>query len=61
MLDPRKEKTKKSHETEQQTDHGEIDREREDDKRHDPEHCLHGSQVGIVDTRLCTQLQRGKY
>lgn len=57
MLVPRKEKTKKSHET----DHGEIDREREDDKRHDPEHCLHGSQVGIVDTRLCTQLQRGKY
>ncbi len=44
--------------SERQTDRGEVDGEREDDQRHYPEHGLHGSQVGVVDTRLCTQLSR---
>lgn len=44
---------------ERQTDRREVDGEGEDDKRHDPEHGLHGSQVGVVETRLCTQLKRG--
>lgn len=42
---------------ERQTDRREVDGEGEDDKRHDPEHGLHGSQVGVVETRLCTQLK----
>lgn len=44
---------------EQQTDRREVDGEGEDDKRHDPEYGLHGSQVGVVETRLCTQLKKG--
>lgn len=54
----RKTNKKKKHESERQADRWEVDCEREDDERHDPEHRLHGSQVGIVDTRLCAQLQR---
>lgn len=50
-----------SDENEQLTDRGEVDREREDDKRHDSEHSLHSSQVGIVNTGLCTQLKSGKH
>lgn len=44
----------------QKTDCGEVDGEGEDDKGHDPEHGLHGSQVGVVDTGLCTQLKKGQ-
>lgn len=40
-----------------QTDCGEVDGEGEDDQRHDPEHSLHGSKVGVVDTGLCPQLK----
>lgn len=43
-----------------QTDRGEVDSEGEDDKGHDPEHSLHGSQVGVVDTGLCAQLKETK-
>lgn len=50
--------TRKSNKSEEQADRWEVDGEREDDKRHDPEHRLHGSQVGIVNTRLCAQLQK---
>lgn len=40
------------------TDCGEVDGEREDDQRHDPEHSLHGSKVGVVDAGLCPQLKK---
>lgn len=43
--------------SEWQTNRGEADSEGEDDKGHDAEHSLHDSQVGVVDTRLCTQLK----
>lgn len=42
----------------QQTDCREVDGHGEDDKGHDPEHGFHGSQVGVVDTRLGTQLKK---
>lgn len=48
---------KKNDASGRQTDRGEVDGEGEDDERHDPEHCLHGAQVGVVDTGLCAQLQ----
>lgn len=41
-----------------ETDRGEVDREGEDDEGHDPEHGLHGFQVGVVDTGLCPQLKK---
>lgn len=44
--------------SEWQTDCGEVDGEGEDDQRHDPEHSLHGSKVGVVDTGLCAQLKK---
>lgn len=43
--------------SEKQTDRGEVDGKREDDEGHDPEHCLHGLQVGVVNSGLCTQLE----
>lgn len=42
---------------ERQTDRGKVDSEREDDEGHDPEHSLHGAQIGVINTRLCTQLK----
>lgn len=42
----------------QQTDCREVDGHGKDDERHDPEDGFHSSQVGVVDTRLCTQLKK---
>lgn len=54
-------KNKRRMKVEKQADRWEVDGEREDDKRHDPENRLHGSQVRIVNTRLCAQLQREQF
>lgn len=50
-----------SEESVRQTDSGEVDGHGEDDEGHDPEHGLHGSQVGVVDTRLGAQLKKKKW
>lgn len=47
-----------SEESVRQTDCGEVDCHGEDDEGHDPEDGFHGPQVGVVDTRLCTQLKK---
>lgn len=47
-----------SDESEGQTDCRKVDGHGEDDEGHYPKHGFHGSQVGIVDTRLCTQLEQ---
>lgn len=54
-----KEQAKDTHDlSERQTDCREVDGHGKDDEGHDPEHGFHGSQVGVVNTRLCTQLKQ---
>lgn len=40
-----------------ETNRGEVNRQREDNKGHDPEDGLHGPQIGIVYTRFSPQLK----
>lgn len=53
-----KEQAKDTDESVRQTDCREVDGHGKDDEGHDPEHGFHGSQVGVVNTRLCTQLKQ---
>lgn len=49
---------KKKKKNMRQTDRGEVDSEGEDDEGHDPEHRLHGSEVGVVHAGFCPQLEK---
>lgn len=42
---------------ERETNRGEVNRQREDNKGHDPEDGLHGPQIGVVYTRFSSQLK----
>lgn len=40
-----------------ETNRGEVNRQRKDNKGHDPEDGLHGPQIGVVYTRFGSQLK----